>query len=312
MFQCEKCDYITSNKSNYKRHCLTLKHQKNEEASVNCKPKQLEMGQNRQPNVIQMSAKTAKIEGASAEKGVKSEKGVENNNYYCDYCSREYKHRQSLFRHIKKCKSKIEEEESVEHLKELVELLNEQLQEKDRIFSRIIDNKDKEINMLIKKVGINTNTTYIQNIANTQNIQLLSYKQTDYTHLTDEDYKQCISHINFSVPHFIQKVHFNTTKPENHNIYISNLKNKYIMVFDGNKWVYKNQDTEIDDLLDNGNSMLEYKIEDWLEKGQQYPNIMKKFERYMKNIENDDVLNMIKDEIKLLLFNNRNIPQLSL
>jgi hypothetical protein len=34
---------------------------------------------------------------------------------------------------------------------------------------------------------------------------------------------------------------------------------------------------------------------------------MKKFNRYLEKKENDTVLNKIKDEIKLMLFNNRDI-----
>ena len=38
-----------------------------------------------------------------------------------------------------------------------------------------------------------------------------------------------------------------------------------------------------------------------------YPAIMKKFERYIDKKENDVVIDKIKEEIKLMLFNNRNI-----
>ena len=34
---------------------------------------------------------------------------------------------------------------------------------------------------------------------------------------------------------------------------------------------------------------------------------MKKFERYIEKKENDIVINKIKEEIKLMLFNNRNV-----
>ena len=34
---------------------------------------------------------------------------------------------------------------------------------------------------------------------------------------------------------------------------------------------------------------------------------MKKFNRYLEKKENDTVLNKIKDEIKLMLFNNRDL-----
>lgn len=80
-----------------------------------------------------------------------------------------------------------------------------------------------------------------------------------------------------------------------------------MLIYDGEKWNYKKRETGINDLLDDGNYLLEYKIEEWLEKGNHYPKTMKKFKNYMKNIENDEIIQMIKDEIQLLLYNNRNL-----
>ena len=40
-------------------------------------------------------------------------------------------------------------------------------------------------------------------------------------------------------------IHFDPKKPENHNIYISNLKNGYIMVYDDGKWDTKNREEVI-------------------------------------------------------------------
>src|SRR6056297_2906467 len=99
------------------------------------------------------------------------------------------------------------------------------MQEQKKEFQKILDKRDTQINQLIEKVGITSNT-FIQNMHNNTTIKLLGYKETDTSHLTDEDYKECVSRVNLSVPHLIQKLHFNKDKPENHNIYISNLKNK--------------------------------------------------------------------------------------
>ena len=52
---------------------------------------------------------------------------------------------------------------------------------------------------------------------------------------------------------------------------------------------------------------MEYKLEEWLENGKKYPDAMKKFNRYIEKRDNDKVINKIKDEIKLLLYNNRNV-----
>ena len=158
---------------------------------------------------------------------------------------------------------------------------------------------------MIKKTGINIGTQNIQ-----QNINILAYNNTDISHLTDKDYLKCLKHSNFCIPHLIEQIHFNPKKPENHNIYISNLKNNYVMVYDGIKWNIRDRDESIQNLIDDKESIIEQKLEEWIENGNKYPDIMKKFNRYLEKKENDKVLNKVKGEIKLMLFNNRDIISL--
>ena len=58
-------------------------------------------------------------------------------------------------------------------------------------------------------------------------------------------------------------------------------------------------------LIDDKDVILEQKLEEWIENGKEYPKIMSKFKRYIDKKDNNKVLNKIKDEIKLVLFNNR-------
>ena len=46
---------------------------------------------------------------------------------------------------------------------------------------------------------------YEHNIQN--NFKLLNYKETDTSHLTENDYVRCLEHYNFCVPHLIRKIH---------------------------------------------------------------------------------------------------------
>jgi len=47
-------------------------------------------------------------------------------------------------------------------------------------------------------------------------------------------------------------------------------------------------------------------LEDWFDEYQdKYPELRQKFEKYLNNKENDETMNTIKDEIKLLMYNNR-------
>ena len=48
-------------------------------------------------------------------------------------------------------------------------------------------------------------------------------------------------------------------------------------------------------------------MKEWLESGNKYPKLMAKFSRYIEKREEDNVINAIKEDIKLMLYNNRNM-----
>ena len=109
------------------------------------------------------------------------------------------------------------------------------------------------------------------------------------------------------IPKLIEKTHYDPEKPENKNIFISNLRDKYVMSWNGKRWDVKNRDEALDDMFDNGACVLEDKIENWEENKYQYdPIAVSKFYKFLDNKEKDEVQNKIKEEIKLILYNNRN------
>ena len=218
----------------------------------------------------------------------------------CEYCKRVLSSYKNLWRHLKTCKEKQKDDEAKESMNELVNLLNKQNNE----LKEQLEKQNKQIDELIKKAGIN-NSTITQNIQN--NIKILAYKDTDVSKLTDKDILKCLNHSNMCVPHLIKMIHLDPEKPENHNIYISNLKNGYIMVYDGSKWDTLNRDEIINNMIDDKQGLIEERIENWIEEGKKYPAIMRKFERYLEKKENNVVIDRIKEEIKLMLFNNRKL-----
>lgn len=266
-YYCKCCDYNAKVKGNYMKHLKTLKHQRIQQ--------------------IQSQSET------DNEKSLSSLVCSLNN---CKYCEKQFTTKQAMYRHIKyHCT-----QNSDESIIELCRLLNE----KER---RLMEQGD-QIKALYDKIERLSNKLQITNINNgiinnNINIKLLNYEQTDYSHLTEKDYVNCIQDCNKCVKTLIEKVHFNENKPENMNIYISSIKGKYAMVYKNNKWQIIDRKTQIDDLYDTNEIILstwykEYKVK--------YPEIMQDMKRYLENTEENDTINEVKKEILLMLYNNRN------
>ena len=297
-YYCECCEFRSSLKSNFERHLKTKKHLE--------RNKKEQKGNKKEQN------------GYKKEQFLYPKKNKKNINMIkvvvCQYCDKEFSTVKSKNRHIKyTCKKNKDED-----MKELVRLLNEQnlMKEKDmKEMQTQMANIERLNEKLQKQIDKLTSKLQIQHIHNTNsnnntinyNIKLLNYNQTDYTHLTEQDYVNCIQDCNYCVKSLIEKVHFNEEKPENKNIYISNIKNKYIMLYKNNKWQLVDRKSQLDDLYDYNEVLLE----NWYaEYKDQYPDMIKSFERYLKNKDNgDEVTNKIKDEILLMLYNNRLIEQ---
>ena len=100
----------------------------------------------------------------------------------------------------------------------------------------------------------------------------------------------------------IESVHFNDEKPENKNIYVSNIKSNYVMLYKNNKWQIVNRKEQIDDLYEYNEVLLEEWYENYRDKDNE---MIKSFTRYLKSKENNEIIDNIKQEILLLLYNNR-------
>jgi len=282
-YQCECCKYSTAKRFNYDKHIVSRKHIMVEENGRRQQVVIPESPQN-QPVVIPETPQVAEKVASQ---------------FTCKYCEQKFKFKQSMYRHIKYTCTKNKDED----LKELVRLMNIQMEQQKQEFNKKIETQAKQIEKLMGKLEVgNTFNTAIVN-----NIQLLGYRQTDVSHLTDQDYRSCIKRVNHCVKSMIEKVHFNPLKPENMNIYISNIKEKYILVYDGANWNLANKKDELDRLYEEKEMMLE----EWLDSNPD-EELKKKFMKYLDNKDNDECLNRIKEEIKLMMYNKQNMLQLKI
>ena len=305
-FRCELCNYQTLNQSNYRKHLRTEKHIKNSKPDTIKQPSTSVTTK----GTFQTSSKIAQKLAQTSLVLAQTSPKVPLIKMKCKYCEQPFKHSSSMARHIKYSCTKNKDEDLVE----LVRLMNlkidserkdrelerkefqKQLEQQQHVFQKKIIAQDKQIEKLMGKLEIHGSFN-----NNTIHVNLLAYRDTDISHLTQEDYRNCYKKVNHCVKHLIEKVHFNPSKPENMNIYISNMKDKYLMVYDGVNWNLANKVDELDRLYEEKEMMLE----DWLESNPD-PILKEKFVKYLNNKEKDECLNHIKEEIKLLLYNKGN------
>jgi hypothetical protein len=273
-FKCECCNYSTDDKSNFNKHIISKKH-KLVESKVVVSQK-----------LVEFSPVVAKVSHESS------------NLFKCKYCEQGYKHKSSLSKHIKYSCTK----NKTEDLTELVRLLNLQLEQQKNEFETKLQTQTKQIEKLMDKLEINNYTNSNNTVINvTNNINLLNYKDTDTSHLTNIDYKKCLEKASRCVLKLIEKVHFNPDKPENMNIYISNMKNNYMMMYKENKWNLVTKE-EMESVYNHKEDL----IIEWFNLNKD-PDLIKYFERYMNLKEDKPTVDTIQEEYKLLLFNNRDL-----
>lgn len=273
-YHCKSCNYITTIKCNYDKHLNTKKHKKSTQS---------------QQLVNKKSTTSQQLVNPTPPSKIS-----------CKYCDKLFTTKQAMYRHIKYTCRKNKDED----LKELARLLNETKEENKRQ-QRQIDKLTKKLQIQNLTINANHNNQHNNIQNNNINIQLLNHDKTDYSHLTERDYVKCIKDCNHCVKTLIEKVHFNPTKPENMNIYISNIKNNYVMLYKDGQWDIVDRKEQIDDLYEFN----ELVLEQWYDRNKTTnPELIKSFERYLRNKqEGDDLLNTVKHQILLLLYNKRNM-----
>jgi hypothetical protein len=221
-------------------------------------------------------------------------------SYKCKYCAKEYKYSQSLYRHHKSCKEKIQLyklDAETQFEEDMINKLQIQLAKQDKQ----LKTKDKELTKIIKQSNKTINNGIINN--NNNNIVINSYTSPDISHLTSKDIYSCLSKNVFCATELIEKIYFNENKPENHNICLTNLKTPYISVFDGTNWNVQKKVIAFDDLLDQCENTFTDFIEEWNGK---YPDTVLKFNKFLDRIYDDtDLLRKnIYEDLTYKMYNN--------
>src|SRR4029078_4997121 len=170
--------------------------------------------------------------------------------------------------------------------------------------------QNKELKLLIKSNIGTTNNIKNNNQQNNNttinNFNLVAFGKEELENIVPDEICKKILFKGFeAIPGLIEYVHFNKEKPEYHNCFISNMRDKYAITYDGKNWNLTDANDVINTLRDDKQIFLENKFEEFydsLEKTTQ-----KKFKKFLAEKDTDIVINRYKESIRLLLYNKRGI-----
>ena len=281
-YECKLCNFKTHLKTDFKRHLNTLKHGRNLEQM--------------KTNPLERAKKSQK----RAKKSQKEPKRAKNEpkkltfdcQFTCDYCGSEFKTFANKRRHeLHRCKK-------IKHIGESATIQeNRDLKEQRKIML-------KQIDQLIKKAG---NTTYNTQNNTQTNIKLNGFGNENLSFITDAFKTQLVKGPYGMIPKMIEHIHFNDNVPENKNISLPNKKENIIKIFSGDKWVFKNKNEVINDLVDGKYFILDTHYETLCNNGENerfYKNVYQNFKTLFDS-QDKQVHDYIKEQCELVLLNNR-------
>ena len=272
LYSCKICNFNTKLKTDYKRHLKTKKHGRNINPNYSIE-EEMALNSQKEPKKSQKEPEKSQKEPVRASKVKK---------FTCIYCDESFSSYSNKRRHeLHRCK--------------LMPDVEKKIKEKDKIIAKL----EKKVDKLTDRIG---NTTNIQN-----NININSYGNEDLSHISDAFKTQLLCGPYGAIPKMIEAIHFNNDKPENKNIMLPNLNKNVLKIKKGDKWVHKNKDMILLDLIDskylmlddhfnlivNGDKLCKYKQD-----------IYKKF-RDKYDDGDEDLISDIKENCNLIIMDNK-------
>ena len=299
LYNCEICNFSSKIKQHFERHKNTKKHRNNllnhqiEAKEIGLmNQNEPKMNQN-EPAILPNNPKMNQNEPAMNQKTIK-----------CRFCEARFKTQASCRRHeIHRCR------ENPDFMEKLVDAKNSKIKTLQKDKEALENDKAqlqkekealyKQVATLLDKVG---DTTNIQN-----NIILNNYGKEDLSHITDTLKTELLETPYGAIPKMIEAIHFNDEKPENKNIVLPNKKENLIKVYEGNKWIYKNKNDTITDLVDSKYTIIDDHYDNLDNCESVKPQIKSTFTKFKKYYEEGDaeMVDDLRKQCELVLLNNR-------
>jgi hypothetical protein len=322
MYKCDKCckefkyNYLLTRHINKKKSCDIIGSVNNKEIILADDKINKFMNINIKNIDNKIKIIDRNIEKTNKKINKETDESLKNNK--CLFCDKIFLKKYNLSRHIKKyCLLSRDLFDSNNNL--LIEK-DKLLIEKDKLLeeekNKQRDNELKMLRMsmakLLKKQSANINIVNNKIINNNNKIinnnvvvNINSFGNENLSHITNKDYKKFLSGFFPGFIQFIEKIHFDENVPENQNVCITNLKSKYMYIFENGKWAIKERNELIDKFIAKKYNLLVDKLDELEENNEIDEKTLEKFNRFSKNYQDIEAQKNTKNDVMLMIYNNK-------
>jgi hypothetical protein len=154
----------------------------------------------------------------------------------------------------------------------------------------------------------NSHTINTNNITVDGNVRVVRFGDENLSYISDDLYKHILGKGLKAICEFIEHSHFNPKHPENHNIYITNIKSDHLVLYNGDKWTIAQRDEQLEDIIYAKSEFLYRKFKE-LSSTMDLRDIQQ-FQNFINCRDEEDIMNILKNELVVKLYENRMIPQM--
>jgi hypothetical protein len=253
------------------------------------------------------------IISSQCEEKIAKMKDIKINELKCNNCNKIFTRADNLKRHdLKYCNIKNIQVAMQTIIKEECKETNRKIEE---LQNTIIDLQSKINNETINTIN-NCNNNVINSNNNIVNNNLILKFDSPISNdvFTDKELINMLNkHLALIVPNMIEKLHFDRTKPEFHNVYLNDRRSKIAIIFDGEKYISTflddticTLDSKVKDHLGNFVSRIKNSNENNIP-NKDIQQISKRIEK-LSDLEQTDIAQKRSNQyLKFILFDNREI-----
>ena len=284
LYSCKYCNFSTELIGNYTRHLKTKKHGRNINPDYSIE-EEIALKTQKDPQKTQKDPQKTQKDPKRPQK---------NKHFSCIYCYETFTTYAHKRRHeLHKCKEM-----------PLKDITIQNLQKETNEKNKKIEKLEKKVDKLTDRIG---NTTNIQTNHTNNNIKINSYGQEDVSHITEAFKTSLLSGPYGAIPKLIEAIHFNDTKPENKNVLLPNSNKNILKIKKGEKWIHKNKDMILLDLIDSKYVMLDDHF-NLIINGEKLSKFTKDiYTKFRDKYDDGDkcLISDIKGDCDLMILNNR-------